>query len=339
MKILEHYSLKHLNTFHVGANARYYTEIGTLDDLSALRLSGYLQTKPFLILGGGSNLLFAKDYEGLVVRMALRGIETNESAPGLVKITACAGENWDNLVVYCVENGFAGIENLSMIPGTVGAAPVQNIGAYGIELNEVFVEAEVFNTGTGEFRTYSNPECGFAYRKSIFKDRSRGHLIITSVTLQVSKEHFFRTDYGAVGEELDRMGVKKITLPLMRQAICNIRSRKLPDPAVLGNAGSFFKNPAVDTMTYNRIKENHPGLVAYAQQDGSFKLAAGWLIDQCGWKGARIGEAGVHGQQALVLVNHGNATGKEILGLAERIKESVWAKYGVLLEPEVNIID
>ncbi|MCD4719998.1 MAG: UDP-N-acetylmuramate dehydrogenase, partial [Desulfobacula sp.] len=249
-----------------------------------------------------------------------------------------AGENWDEFVQFCVDNNFAGLENLSLIPGNVGASPIQNIGAYGVELKDYFFELDFFDFETRKVKTFELKDCEFGYRNSIFKNELKGKGMILSVTYRLNKHPEFKTEYGSIKDEIEAMGVSELSVKTIRQAVINIRRSKLPDPEIIGNAGSFFKNLTISNEDHQRLKTEFPNIVSFSQSNDSFKLAAGWLIDQCGWKGKRVGDAGVHEKQALVLVNHGNASGKVVYDLSEEIKNSVIDKFGVELEREVNII-
>ncbi len=333
--IEEYFPLTGLNTFHIAAQARYFARFDSLEVLEEL-----LQFRParrHLILGGGSNLLFTRHYNGLVLKNEIRGIDIVKEDDRHVYLRAGAGENWHQFVCYCIERGFAGVENLSLIPGMVGASPMQNIGAYGVEIKDVFYDLEAFHLHEKKLVTLTHSDCAFGYRDSVFKHRYRGMFAITHVTFRLNKYPSFHTEYGAIRQELERMnaapGIRTIS-----EAVIRIRSSKLPDPAVIGNAGSFFKNPTVSATRFQALRIQYPDLPGYPQDEGQVKLAAGWLIEQCGWKGYRSGDAGCHAQQALVLVNHGQATGKEIYRLSEKIRRSVLKKFDVALETEVNII-
>jgi UDP-N-acetylmuramate dehydrogenase len=288
-------------------------------------------------MGEGANILFTKDFDGLVVKPAFKGIEVVGETDDEVFIKANAGEVWHDFVMHCCEKKWNGLENLAYIPGSVGASPIQNIGAYGAELKDVLVSLEAFNLDTKSIEIFQNSDCNFAYRESVFKHEHKGKYVICSVTFRLSKKPHFNTDYAAVNDELQRLQPPELSAKAIATAITNIRKTKLPDPSEIGSAGSFFKNPTVSPNTYQSLKAQYPNIVAYPTEQ-SVKLAAGWLIEQAGWKGFREGDAGVHAQQALVLVNHGNAAGEEILNLAQRIVESVKSKFGVELSPEVNIV-
>lgn len=329
-------SLKPFHTFGIDVHAR---EFARFDSEDALReaLSAASSDRG-MILGGGSNVLFSRDFDGLVLVNEIAGIRVVDEDEDYVYVEAGAGENWHGFVQHCIAQDWGGVENLSLIPGCVGASPMQNIGAYGVELKEVFEELEAFHLADGSIARFSANDCAFGYRDSIFKGKYRGQFVILRVTFRLRKQPVFNTSYGSVEQELERMGVTTLSLRAVSDAVIRIRSSKLPDPAKIGNAGSFFKNPVVPTEQYERILAAHPGLPAYPAENGTVKLAAGWLIEQCGWKGYRKGDAGVHDRQALVLVNYGHATGAEIFDLSEEILVSVRGKFGVDLEREVNVV-
>ncbi len=337
--IRENISLKDYNTFGIDASARHFTAVHTVGEVQDLLYDELtVPAGPLLVLGGGSNILFTHDFEGLVLKMELEGIELVDDSQDYAEIRAFAGQNWDQLVSFCVGRGLGGVENLSLIPGTAGAAPIQNIGAYGAELKDVLTEVCVWDRCSRQITLLSAEACSFGYRTSIFKTTHRDHYIILSITLRLMKRPSFNLRYNALEEELKRMDVRQLSLQAIRDAVIGIRRRKLPDPALLGNAGSFFKNPAVSAVDFSALKRSFPGLPGNLQPDGTVKLAAGWMIQHCGWKGHREGRAGVHQEQALVLVNLGNASGMEILHLAEKIRCSVAEEFGVNLETEVNIL-
>jgi UDP-N-acetylmuramate dehydrogenase len=296
----------------------------------------WLQTKT-LVLGGGSNMLLLSDFDGLVIRINIRGIEHRISHND-VYIEAGAGEVWNDLVNFCVIRGYAGLENLSLIPGSVGASPIQNIGAYGVELKDVFRSCTAFELATGAFKTFSKEDCRFDYRESIFKSEIKGQYIIVSVKLQLSLIPNFNLKYGAIEQELASRDTTAPTIKDISQIVSHIRVSKLPDPSTIGNAGSFFKNPVISTEEFKSIQSKFPDTVHYPVGDSQIKLAAGWLIEQCGWKGKVVGNTGTWKNQALVLVNHGGATGEEVYTFSSQIIDSVYAKFGVLLQREVNII-
>lgn len=338
MKIFEDYSLKGFNTFGIDVKSSHFVELLHKDDFQAFLSFAKPGLKPYLVIGGGSNVLFVHDFQGTIIKINIKGIEVIEQEKNLVYVKAYGGEIWDDLVQFCVENGYGGIENLSLIPGRVGAAPIQNIGAYGVELKDLFVELEAIALETGERKTFTHKECNFGYRTSIFKKELKDRYLILSVTLRLSLKPIFNTSYGSIEKELADMAIKDPCLKAIREAVINIRNRKLPGPEVLGNAGSFFKNPLVSQAMYENLKERFPGIISFEQSDGSHKLAAGWMIEFCGWKGFRRGDVGVYDQQALVLVNYGHATGKEIMEVAKEINESVFNTFGIALEMEVNVV-
>ncbi len=335
MEIHENYPLKPYNTVSIDAKAKFFNSFSFVEELeeTLLMYSEY----PVFILGGGSNILFTKDYNGAVLKNDIKGIELQHEDADHVYVKVGAGENWHQFVLHCIDHNWAGIENLSLIPGNIGASPIQNIGAYGVELDDVFWSLEAFHLFEKRIHTFTREDCEFGYRNSIFKERYKDQFAIISVTFQLKKKPIFHTDYGAITEELEKMGVKDLSIKAVSQAVINIRSSKLPDPQKIANAGSFFKNPEVPTEKYETLKLQFPNFVAYPLAKGSVKLSAGWMIEQCGWKGYRKGDAGCHANQALVLVNYGNATGKEIYDLSEEILQSVKKKFDVVLEREVNI--
>ena len=340
LNIQSHVSLKPYNTFRIDVDARYWVEISREEDLQTLlQLNDFVDT-PKLILGGGSNVLFCRNFSGLVVNIKIQGIKLVREDDRHLYITAGGGVNWHELVQFSVRKGYAGLENLSLIPGTVGAAPMQNIGAYGVELEQVFESLTAVHIKTGEKRTFNHADCVFGYRESIFKRELKGQYIITSVTFQLDKQPTFHTRYGAIQETLTTMGVtdENLNIKAISEAVIHIRRSKLPDPTQIGNAGSFFKNPEIPQSQYNELKHLYPNLPGYPVNDERVKVPAGWLIEQAGWKGYRSGDAGVHAKQALVLVNYGNATGDEMLNLAGKIQKSVQEQFGIAISPEVNVI-
>lgn len=339
---IENFSLKKYNTFGIDVAAQYFSTFETVEQLQeCLELEKQKtnngKPKTFL-LGGGSNILLTGNIEGLVLKNDIKGIEVISEDDDFVYVKAGAGENWHSLVLYCIKNNLAGMENLSLIPGNVGASPMQNIGAYGVELKDVFYELEAFHLSEKKVVKFNLDDCRFGYRESVFKGKYKGQFVITNVTYRLNKIPRFNTSYGAIEQELEAMGVKALSIQAISQAVINIRSSKLPDPAVIGNAGSFFKNPEISFQKFEALKIAFPGIVGYMLDNGNVKLAAGWLIEQCGWKGYRKGDAGCHAKQALVLVNYGHAKGSEILFLSEKIIASVRDKFDVVLESEVNII-
>ncbi|MBD2752090.1 UDP-N-acetylmuramate dehydrogenase [Spirosoma validum] len=340
LNIQSYVSLKPYNTFRIGATTRYWVDINHEEDLQTLLQLTEFADSPKLILGGGSNILLCQNFDGLVIKMNIQGIEMLREDDSHIYLKAGAGVNWHELVQFCVQQGYAGMENLSLIPGTVGAAPMQNIGAYGVELEQVFESLTAMHIVTGEKQTFNHSDCAFGYRESIFKRELKGQYIITSVTFQLDKHPTFHTRYGAIQETLSEMGItdSNLSIKSISEAVIRIRRSKLPDPAQIGNAGSFFKNPEISKDQFEAIQNQYPTLPGYPIGDNIVKVPAGWLIEQAGWKGYRSGDAGVHAKQALVLVNYGNATGNEIIDLAKQIQESVLAKFGISISPEVNVI-
>jgi UDP-N-acetylmuramate dehydrogenase len=338
MHIYRNFNLKEHNTFHVDAKAAYFTEIQDFNEIA--QAVGFANEKgiPILILGGGSNLLFTRDFEGLVIKIRITGYDIVKEDDEHVWIRIGAGEEWHQVVIRCVESGFGGIENLSLIPGTVGAAPMQNIGAYGVELKEVFDSLEAYEIATGKIKKFFLNDCGFGYRMSVFKNKFVGKYIIAQVTLALRKKQIYNTTYSALQNAIEMMGVKELSLKSISDTVISVRQSKLPDPNVIGNAGSFFKNPTIGADEYERLKNLYPALPGYPDRQDKVKISSAWLIEQCGWKGKRINDAGVHEKHALILVNHGNATGKEIKQLEEMIRQDVVEKFGIGLEPEVNIV-
>ncbi|OWW19712.1 UDP-N-acetylmuramate dehydrogenase [Noviherbaspirillum denitrificans] len=328
------FPLKRLNTFGIDARAKAYLPVTSVDMLSHVKHDDFLARLPRLVLGGGSNLLLTEDFPGLVLHMQMTGVAVTGEDDAAVYVKAAAGENWHGFVQWTLQQGYGGLENLSLIPGNVGAAPIQNIGAYGVELKDRFHSLTAFDFNTGTTFTLDNAGCRFGYRDSVFKHELREDAAILDVTFALPKKWQPNTQYGDVAQELSAQGIAAPTPAQVSDAVIAIRTRKLPDPALIGNAGSFFKNPIVTKAQRDALLERYPQLVSYPQADGSYKLAAGWLIDQCGWKGRSRGAAGVYEKQALVLVNRGGATGKEIAELAAAIQADVMARFGVRLEPE-----
>lgn len=336
MQVLENFPLKDLNTFGVAANARYYAAFDSIASLNDI-MSKY-PGQPLLILGGGSNVLLTKDFEGLVLKNDICGIRKVSEDAEFVYIRAGAGENWHQFVLHTIEQGWGGLENLSLIPGCVGASPMQNIGAYGVEIKDVFEQLTAFHLNERSNYTFRAQACEFGYRESVFKRKYKGQFVIADVTFRLRKQPVLNTSYGAIAAELKARGIEHPTIRDVSDVVISIRQSKLPDPKETGNAGSFFKNPSITIPQFDALKKQYPGIVAYLNPDGTMKLAAGWLIEQAGWKGYRQGDAGVHARQALVLVNHGQATGAEIVALSEQIIASIKEKFGVELEREVNIV-
>ncbi|MDL5047146.1 UDP-N-acetylmuramate dehydrogenase [Oscillatoria amoena NRMC-F 0135] len=339
IQIQEDVDLQPYNTFGISERAQYFVPVTSAKDFRQLIQHPVYRNNPNFILGGGSNVLFTKSFNGLVIHTTLYGIEILNETDTEVWIRAAAGENWHNLVKHCVSSNYGGIENLSLIPGTVGAAPIQNIGAYGVELKETLHQVEGIDVNSGEDRVFHNADCQFAYRNSIFKQELKGKIFISSVTLRLTKRnHRLRIDYGAIRDTLKQMQVTHPTIHSVSDAVIRIRSSKLPDPSVLGNAGSFFKNPEVSASHFTKLKKIHPTIPGYETENQQVKIPAAWLIESCDWKGKRLDRVGVHEHQALVLVNFGGAKGKDILQLATQIQSSVRTKFQIELESEVNII-
>jgi len=338
MQIRENVSLKNYHTFGIDVYARYFASFSSVEQLDQLLQEPLVSNTSHLVLGGGSNILFTRNFEGVILRNEQMGIEVVDEDDAHMYVKAGAGENWHKLVLYCVEKNYAGLENLSLIPGNVGASPMQNIGAYGVEIKDVFHELEAFHLYDRCLQRFRLEDCEFGYRESVFKRRLKGQHVISSVTFRLNKKPAFNTSYGAIQQELERMGVKELSIAAISQAVINIRTSKLPDPREVGNAGSFFKNPEVSIEAYERLKAGFSDIVAFPLPGGRVKLAAGWLIEQCGWKGYRNGDAGCYPKQALVLVNYGKASGNEVFALSENIIASVRERFGVTLEREVNIV-
>lgn len=335
--IKEQVSLKPFNTMGLDAKARFFVSIDSFEELQAILSKQEFVSMPKYVLGGGSNVLFVDDFEGLIIYMNIRGRTVVFEDDETVRLKVGAGENWHDLVMFAVDKGWGGIENLSLIPGSVGAAPIQNIGAYGVELEEVFHELEAVEVETGKIHKFNKVDCNFGYRDSTFKQELKGKYIITSVTLTLKKDPKVNTSYKALESKLQEDGIENPGIKEVSRAVIEIRESKLPDPAEIGNTGSFFKNPVVKSSVFSGLKESYPDIPHYQVDDG-VKIPAAWLIDQCGWKGKRFGDAGVHKMQALVIVNYGNATGREIWNLAKKIQQSVVDKFGIALLPEVNIV-
>lgn len=338
MQISQSISLKPYNSFGIDVKARYFAAFQNLESLQALLYETRLQTQKRLVLGGGSNVLFTTDYDGLVLRNEIPGISLVEADSDAYFVRVGAGVNWHAFVMDCIRNSRSGVENLSLIPGSVGASPMQNIGAYGVEVQDVIHKVEAWHMNDRVLVQFDRKACGFGYRESVFKRQYRNQFVITHVTFRLPRKPVYHTAYGAIQQELANMQVAELSIAAIAQAVIHIRTSKLPDPRVLGNAGSFFKNPVVTAHMHNELQQLFPNMVSFIQSDGTYKLAAGWLIEQCGWKGYRKGDAGCHENQALVLVNYGAARGSEIWELSQEIAASVKARFGVQLEPEVNCI-
>ncbi len=341
IEIKHHYQLKEHNTFGVSAFAKAYSAVTSLQQLR--EVLGFYCEQELFILGGGSNMLIINDLERPVVHIMLKGTEVQKQENGTVILKVMAGENWHEVVLFCIQNNFAGIENLALIPGNTGTAPIQNIGAYGVELKDVFYSCDVMEVSTGKESTLSKADCKFGYRDSIFKNEALGKYVITSVKfelkdLNVTQEYTLNTNYGVLQEEMNQLPGNN-DINKVAQAVINIRTNKLPDPRIIGNSGSFFKNPIILRSEYDDLVRMHPQLPCYEVDEDRVKIPAGWLIDQSGFKGKRYGDAGVHDKQALVLVNHGKATGKEILEVARNIQKAVKLRFGIVIETEVNLIE
>lgn len=338
MNIQNQVSLKSYNTFGIEAMAAYFVEVNTVEEIQNLLATEIHKGRPKLILGGGSNLLFTQDFGGLVIRMNILGKEIIKEDESHCWVKAGAGVNWHQFVLYAIDSGLGGIENLSLIPGTVGAAPMQNIGAYGVEIKDTFVALQAVEISSGKLFTFDRADCRFGYRYSIFKDEAKDKFIIVNVTFKLSKSPEYNVSYGAIEDTIKASGIEDLSLRAVSNAVIHIRQSKLPDPAKIGNAGSFFKNPSVEKEVFDALKARYPAMPGYGLPDGQVKVPAGWLIEQCGWKGKRVGDVGVHEMQALVLVNYGNAQGNEVRKLAFDIQFSVMEKFGIELMPEVNIV-
>jgi len=337
MEIISDYSLKDHNTFGINANAKEYVQVTSTEELAEVLREN--KHKELFILGGGSNMLLTQDINALVIHIGLKGREVVKTEDGYAHIKAMAGENWHEFVLYCIDKNLGGLENLSLIPGNVGTTPIQNIGAYGTEIKDTFVSCEAMNIDTQQIETFSKEDCEFAYRESIFKGRLKGKYIIVSVTFRLTTtNHKINTSYGDIAAELTRNNIAIPTIKDVSNAVTAIRRSKLPDPKELGNSGSFFKNPIITAEEFEKVYINHPQMPHYKVSETEVKVPAGWLIEQCGFKGKRFGDAGVHAKQALVLVNYGNATGKEILDVSRKVQQTVHDTFGIKIEAEVNVI-
>lgn len=338
MIIQENYSLKNLNTFRIDAQAKYFAEVSSVEELKEILTRNDFKNIPKLILGGGSNILLTKDFNGLVISYTDNEIKILSEDSSSVLIEAGAGAVWHDLVLFAIERNLGGIENLSLIPGKVGAAPIQNIGAYGQEIKDTFVSLKAVNINTGELKEFTNNACRFGYRDSIFKRELKGEFIIVSILLKLNKEPELNINYGSVKEELEKLNLEKITVKNVSEVICGIRLSKLPDPKKIGNAGSFFKNPEVSKSKLEELQKKYPDMPSYPAGECKFKIPAGWLIEKAGLKGKREGNVGTHIKQALVLVNYGGAKGEDVLKFKDYIKSEVKRLFNVELEEEVNII-
>ena len=335
MNILNNISLKEYNTFGVEVYAKRFVIISSFYDLQQLLKI----EKELFLISGGSNMLLTKDIEKLVVFINIKGVSINKENEESVHITVNSGENWHEFVLWCISKNYGGVENLSLIPGNVGTCPIQNIGAYGVEVKETITKVEALKIETGKLVTFSNTECNFGYRNSIFKNEAKGKYIITSVSFQLTKTiHQLNTSYGAIETALKEKKYLNPTIKDVSEAVIAIRKSKLPDPKEIGNSGSFFKNPVISTQQFIELQKKHPTIPSYKISENETKVPAGWLVEQCGFKGKRFGDAGVHEKQALVLVNYGNAKGIEIYNLAKKIQKTIFEKFQISLEIEVNII-
>ena len=339
MNIQQNFPLKKYNTFGVDVYVKHFAEVISIEELREALNYGKTQSLPTLFLGGGSNLLFTKDFDGLVIQLNLKGISEEIIDKNSVLITAKAGENWHEFIQNCLAKNYGGLENLSLIPGNVGTSPMQNIGAYGTEIKDTFVSCKVLNLETLEVEEFNKKKCNFGYRDSLFKKEGKGKYVILEVSFKLTtKNHQIKTEYGAIKGELEKLGIENPTIQEVSKAVINIRESKLPNPKVIGNAGSFFKNPSISLEEFTKVQANFPEIPNYPNGN-LVKVPAGWLIEQCGWKGKQIGNVASHELQSLVIVNKtGNATGKEIFDFSTMIIESVMEKFGIELEREVNII-
>ncbi len=338
LNIKEHVNLKPYNTFGIEAYCDYFVEVDSISSFSELTKQVVYQNNQKLIIGGGSNLLFTKDFNGIVIKNNFKGINIISENSEEVLVNVAAGEVWHDFVMWSIDHNFSGLENLSLIPGCVGASPMQNIGAYGVEIKETFEELEACSVEDASIKIFKKEACGFGYRESVFKNKYRNLFLISSVTFRLTKNGVLNTTYGAINSELEAMGIDSPTIRDVSRAVINIRQSKLPDPRVSGNAGSFFKNPEIPFTQYLKLKHQFKDLVAYPLNNGNYKLAAGWLIEQCGLKGYEHKGAAVHLKQALVLINKNNSTGLDVYNLSSHVMKKVFDKFGVILEREVNII-
>ena len=338
MNIIANYPLLKLNTFGVDVKAKYFVSINTVNELIELTKTKVFKELQLLILGGGSNILFTKDFDGLVILNSIKGKEIIDQTQESIFLKIGAGENWHELVMYTVDNGWGGIENLSLIPGNTGTAPMQNIGAYGVEIKETFVELEALEISSGKIVKFNNSDCEFGYRESVFKNKMKNQYIIVNITLELKRNPVLNINYGDVKAILESQNINNPSIKQLSDAIISIRQSKLPDPKIIGNSGSFFKNPIVSLNQLELIKKKYPNVVNYKINENEFKIAAGWMIERAGWKGKKFNNYGVHEKQALVLVNYGLANGMEIFNLSEEIILDIKDKFGITLEREVNII-
>lgn len=336
--IKENFDLSNYNTMKLRVITRFFIEVHSVSELEEALQFANDKNLRLLVLGGGSNILFVKDFDGIVILNRIKGLQTISEDDAQITIEVGAGENWHQLVLDCVEKGYGGIENLSLIPGTVGAAPIQNIGAYGVELVDVFESLQAYDIEQKGLKTFIKEECGFGYRDSIFKRELKGKVVITSITLKLSKKPELHFSYSSLKEKLEQKGIQNPTIKDISRAVIEVRQSKLPDPDEIGNTGSFFKNPVISVSQYDELKSTYSELPGYPLSELQVKVPAGWLIEKAGWKGKREGDAGVHNKQALVLVNHGKATGEQIWNLANQIITSIHQQFDIRLTPEVNIL-
>jgi UDP-N-acetylmuramate dehydrogenase len=338
MIIYQNISLKPFNTFGIDVKADQFVEVNTVEELQVLCATFNLAERKKLILGGGSNILLTKDFDGMVIKMNLKGMDAIKEDDNFVWVKAMSGENWHHFVQFCVNKNWGGVENLSLIPGCIGASPMQNIGAYGVEIKDTFEELFAIEIESGKLVKFTHSECKFGYRESVFKQEEKNKYIIVAVTFKLNKHIKLNTQYGAIQDTLNSKGISDPSIKDISDAVIEIRSSKLPDPKVLGNSGSFFKNPEISNTQFQTLKAHFPQIPGYSLPNDITKVPAGWLIEQCGWKGKRVGNTGAHKDQALVLVNYGGATGNEIYQLALDIQASVQEKFGITITPEVNVI-
>jgi UDP-N-acetylmuramate dehydrogenase len=338
MTIQENVSLKQFNTFGIEAKARYFVEVKNKTELNEALYDSQFHMMRRLVLGGGSNVLFTKDFDGVVIKVNIKGLKKTKENADFVWVKAGAGENWHDLVLFTIENNWGGIENLSLIPGLVGAAPLQNIGAYGVEIKDTIHEVKALNIPHGETHVFDKNDCQFGYRESIFKNEAKDKYVVLSITLKLAKNPKFHVEYGAIQEVLAQNPTQELSIKAVSDAVISIRQSKLPNPAEIGNAGSFFKNPEISTTLFEKLKAEFPEIPSYPINESLVKVPAGWLIEKAGWKGFREGDIGVHSKQALVLVNYGNGTGLQIKDLSEKIQKSILEKFGIKLQVEVNFV-
>lgn len=339
MLITKNTSLQPFNSFGIDVKARYFARFSTIEDFEEIRKEiSFTNHLSKLILGGGSNILFTKDYDGLVLKNELKGVVLIKEDKEYYYVKVAAGENWHQFTQYCIQHNFAGVENLSLIPGNVGATPIQNIGAYGVEIKDVFYALEALHLAENKIHAFSLNDCDFGYRDSIFKSKYKGQYLILNITLKLNKKPSYHTQYGAIEQELEKMGSPELSIKKISEAVIRIRSSKLPDPAKIGNAGSFFKNPVIPSTQFNELKKAFPDITGFQVNNLQTKIAAGWLIEKCGWKGYRKNEVGCYEKQALVLVNYGSAKGSDVYHLSEEIITSIVEKFNIILEREVNIL-